>query len=110
MPTATEQLVKVQDTILDTIASIQKPVVDAVEKLAKRAESVVPEVPAVPGAEKLPTVDVLVANQFKFAEKLLTQQKDFTTALLEAVKPVADKIVATEDTKPKIAKATKAAA
>ena len=109
MPTPTEQLVKVQDQILETLASIQKPVVEAVEKLAKRAESVVPEVPVLPGTDKLPTVDVLVATQFKFAEKLMTQQKEFTTALLEAVKPVSDKVIVTE-AKPKVAKATKAAA
>ena len=107
MTTATETLVKVQDQILETLASIQKPVVDAVKKLAERAESVVPEVPAVPGSDKLPAVDELIVNQFSFAEKLLTQQKDFTNALLDAVKPVSDKIVVVED-KPK-AKAAKAA-
>lgn len=108
MSTATEQLIKVQDQILETIASIQKPVVEAVKKLADRAESVVPEVPAVPGSDKLPTVNELIANQFVFAEKVLAQQKSFTTELLEAVKPVSDKVELAE-AKPK-AKATKAAA
>ena len=63
MSTATEQLIKVQDQILETLASIQKPVVEAVKKLADRAEAVVPEVPAVPGSDKLPTVNELIATR-----------------------------------------------
>jgi hypothetical protein len=113
MPTATESLIKVQDQVLETLASIQKPVLDAVKKLAERAESVVPEIPAVPGSDKLPampTVDELIVNQFAFAEKFLTQQKDFTTALLEAVKPVSEKVTAvTTEPKPKAKPAPKAA-
>ena len=108
MPTATETLTKVQDQILETIASFQKPVVDAVKKIAERAETVVPEVPAVPGSDKLPAVDELIVNQFAFAEKVLTQQKDFTAELIKAVKPVSSKL-ASVDTKPK-ARTTKAAA
>jgi hypothetical protein len=107
MATATETLIKVQDQILETLASIQKPLVDAVTKLADKAESVVPEVPAVPGADRLPTVDELIVNQFAFAEKVLTQQKDFTAELIKAVKPVSSKLVV--ETKPK-ARTTKAAA
>jgi hypothetical protein len=102
MATATETLVKVQDQILETLASIQKPVVDAVTKLADKAEGVVPEVPAVPGADRLPTVDELIVNQFAFAEKVLTLQKQFTNDLLEAVKPVSSKLT-TVDAKPKAA-------
>lgn len=108
MATATETLVKVQDQILETLASIQKPVLDAVTKLADKAESVVPEVPAVPGTDRLPTVDELIVNQFAFAEKVLTQQKDFTAQLIKAVKPVSNKL-ASVDAKPKT-RTTKAAA
>jgi len=107
MATATDTLVKVQDQILETLASIQKPVVDAVTKLADKAESVVPEVPGVPGADRLPTVDELIVNQFAFAEKVLELQKDFTNELIKAVKPVSSKLVAV-DAKPK-ARTTKAA-
>lgn len=108
MATATDTLVKVQDQILETLASIQKPVLDAVTKLADRAGSVVPEVPAVPGADRLPTVDELIVNQFAFAEKVLTQQKDFTAELIKAVKPVSAKLTSV-DSKPK-PRSTKAAA
>jgi hypothetical protein len=97
MSTPTDQLIKVQDQILETLASIQKPVVEAVRKLAERAESVVPEIPKVPGRDRLrtdqlPPVDELIVSQFAFAEKLLTQQKDFTSALILAVKPVSGKV------------------
>jgi hypothetical protein len=110
MANATEQITKVQDQIIETLASIQKPVVDLVKKVAERAESVVPEVPAVPGSDRLPTVDELIVTQFAFAEKLLSQQKDFTNALLAAVKPVSDKVIVVAEAKPKAkAAATKAA-
>lgn len=108
MPTATETLTKIQDQILETVASIQQPFVDAVSRLADRAESVVPAVPAVPGTDRFPTVDELIVNQFAFAEKVLTQQKDFTVELIEAVKPVSEKLVVVE-TKPKT-RSSKAAA
>lgn len=107
MPTPLDQLTKVQDQILEAIASFQKPVVETVGKVAERLEDVVPETPAVPYGEKLPAIDELVEAQFSFAEKLLAQQKEFTSSLLQAFKPVSDKVVV--EAKPK-AKPAKAAA
>lgn len=105
MATSTEQLTKLQEQILDTIASFQKPVVEAVRKIAERAEGVVPETPAVPYGDKLPSVDELVETNFDFAHKLLAQQKEFAGALLAAAKPVSDKVVVEAKPKPKATKA-----
>jgi hypothetical protein len=107
MPTPIEQLRKVQDQILETIASFQKPVVETVGKVADRLESVVPETPGVPYGEKLPAIDEIVEAQFSFAEKLLAQQREFTAALLAALKPVSDKVG--EAPKPKSTKTAAAA-
>jgi hypothetical protein len=102
MASATDQLTKVEDQILETLSNLQKPVLDAVKTLVERAESYVPDVP---GTENLPALDELVLSQFAFAEKVLTNQKAFASALLDAIKPV----TAPGVTKPKT-RTTKAAA
>lgn len=91
MTTATEQLTKVEDHIIETLTSLQRPVVDAVKSLAEKAEGYVPEVP---GNDTRPGIDRLVLSQFTFAEKLLANQKDFAGALLDAIRPVSTKVAA----------------
>ena len=86
MPSATEQLTKVEDQILETLANLQKPVIDAVKTIAERVESYVPEVP---GSDNLPDLDRLVQSQFSFVEKLVANQRDFALSLVEAIKAAA---------------------
>ena len=108
MPSATEQLTKVQDQTLELIESTQKPVVDAVKKLADAAESYVPEV-TIP--ESVPSLEELVLAQFTFAEKVLAAHKDFAEAVFAAMKPVTGKLRAQPKPKPKsTTKSTAAAA
>jgi hypothetical protein len=103
MPTATEQITKIEDQILDTLAKLQTPVIDAVKSVVEKVEDRVPEVP---GADNLPELDELVLSQFAFVEKLVANQKAFATALIDALKPAAPKPAA--GPKPK-ATTTKAA-
>jgi hypothetical protein len=106
MPSATEQLTKVEDQILDRLATLQRPLVDAVKNVVTRAETYVPEVP---GSESIPAIDGLIISQFAFAEKLLANQKDFANALLDAIKPLTAKVAAEARPKAK-PRTTKAAA
>jgi hypothetical protein len=106
MPSATAQLTKVEDQILETLSTLQKPVVDAVKTLAEKAEGYVPEVPR---SESLPAIDELIVSQFAFIEKLLANQKNFANALIEAIKPVSAKVAAETKTKAKSTKAATAA-
>ena len=91
--TAIDRITEVQDKVLETIDQIQEPIVSAVRDSAAKAESRLPELPALPFADKLPPADELVANQFAFAAKLLEQQKAFAEALLDAARPVSEKLV-----------------
>ena len=93
MTSATEQIIKVEDQILETITNLQKPVLDAVKNLAEKIEGRVPEVP---GSDSLPEIDLdeLIHSQFAFAEKLLANQKAFANALIETVKTVSAKATA----------------
>ena len=95
--TAIAKLTEVQDKVLETIDQVQEPIVSTVRDAAAKAESRMPELPALPFADKLPPADELVANQFAFAAKLLEQQKSFVEALLDAARPVSEKLVVVED-------------
>lgn len=96
MASATEQLTKVEDQLLETLTNLQKPVLGAVKSLVEKAEGYVPDVP---GTDNLPALDELILSQFTFAEKVLTTQKDFAAALLEAIKPVTRPVVPTSKTR-----------
>ena len=91
MPTATEQITKVEDQLLETLTRLQTPVIDALKTVVEKVESRVPEVP---GTHNLPDLDELVQSQFLFVEKLIANQKAFATALIEAVKPATPKAAA----------------
>ena len=109
MSSATEQLTKVEDQILETLSTLQKPVVDVVRSLAEKAETYVPEVPT---KDTVPSVDHLILSQFAFAERVLANQKEFVNALLDAIKPLSAKatITSTPKAKARTAKSTNAAA
>jgi hypothetical protein len=100
MSSATEQIIKVEEQILETLTNLQKPVLDAVKSLADKIEGRVPEVP---GSDNLPELDLdeLIHSQFAFAEKLLANQKAFANALIDAVKTVGAKAAPAPKAKPK---------
>ncbi|MCC5951842.1 MAG: hypothetical protein JJU45_07060 [Acidimicrobiia bacterium] len=100
MSESIEKLEEIQTKVLDTVGQVHDPVVDAVRTAAERAESVVPEV-TVPFADRLPTAEAIIANQFDFLTKVIEQQRAFAEALLAAVKPVSDKVVLAEAEAPK---------
>lgn len=97
MSTVIDQLNDLQTKILDTLENVQEPVVDTVKQVADKVEGRVPELPTVPGADKLPPAGELVDNQFDFIVKVLDQQRAFVQALLDAVRPVATKLVVVDE-------------
>lgn len=103
-----DQLTKAQDLVLETLEQVQEPVVKLVGSTAESAERYVPEMPAAPYGEKIPRAQELISTQYEFALKLLELNKRFAEALVDAAKPVADKVVVIDEAKP--AKATKKAA
>ena len=86
MSTITDKFTAGQDQILDAVDMIQGPVVDAVRTVAETVEGVLPEDrPNVPFADSLPEPKELVELYFGFSQKLLDQQHEFATAILDAV-------------------------
>jgi regulator of protease activity HflC (stomatin/prohibitin superfamily) len=88
-----------QEQTLKAIRQAQQAVVEAVRTSAKTAEKTIPETPALPFADKLPTPQEIVQMSFGFAEELLKAQREFAENLLTAATPVLKKTGKTNGTK-----------
>ena len=76
-----------QSKTLDAITQSQAAVLDVVETWAKAVEGSVQELPAIPVASSLPSVEELISVQFDFAGKVLAAQRDFAEKLVKASAP-----------------------
>jgi hypothetical protein len=81
--TPTQQL---QDEFLSTIRKSQETVIDAIRSWVESVQSITPKMPAVqvPGADKLPKPEEVVASAYDFAEQLLASQRKFAEEVLKA--------------------------
>lgn len=87
MAQITNTLNDIQSKVLETLDSVQAPIVDAVKQAAERLDDVLPgNRPNLP--EQVPAPGELIDFGFGFAEKLLADQRDFVKAILEAASPV----------------------
>jgi hypothetical protein len=96
MAYATEMFTGLEDQVLETVKQGQEAVVKAVRTWADASKNLIPDLPPLPFADQLPNVSELVENSFAFADKLISSQREFASAVLEAAKPVfgaADKAV-----------------
>ena len=80
----------IQDEILSTIRKSQETVIDAIKTWVETVQSITPKIPSVqvPGADKLPKPEEVVASAYDFAEKLLASQREFAEELLRATIPL----------------------
>ena len=88
---ATEFAQQAQEQTLAAVRQSQQAIVEAVRVWAQAVEKAVPETPAVPFANELPTPQQIVHTSFDFAEQLLKMQREFTENLLAAAAPVVEK-------------------
>ena len=81
--TPTQEL---QDEFLNTIRKSQETVIDAIRSWVESVQSITPKVPSVqvPGADKLPKPEEVVASAYDFAEQLLASQRKFAEEVLKA--------------------------
>lgn len=86
-----------QDEILNTVRKSQETVIDALRTWAETIQSITPKIPSVPvpGADKLPKPEELVASAYDFAQQLLASQRTFAE---EVIKATASLMPGTEDT------------
>ena len=96
MANATEMISSLEDQVLETVKQGQEAVVKAVRTWADASKNLIPDLPPLPFADQLPNTTEIVENAFAFADKLLSSQREFVAAILDAAKPVyatADKAV-----------------
>ena len=86
--TLTDYTQAAQEQTLKSLQQSQKTVVEAVRTWATAVEKTLPETPALPFAEHLPSPAELVKTSFDFAEQLLKAQREFAESLLKAAAPV----------------------
>jgi chemotaxis signal transduction protein len=93
MTAVLDRVTEVQDQIIETIAKTKAPVTNAVSTVVGYVVDRVPEVPAVPFADQIPTPKELIDNQAKFASKLVTTNKSVALAAAKAAAPLTDQLL-----------------
>ena len=75
-----------QEEFLNAVRKSEETVVDAIKSWAETVQSIMPKVPSVqvPGADKLPKPEDVVASAYDFAEQLLATQRKFAEEVVKA--------------------------
>ena len=87
-----------QDEFLNTVRKSQESVIDAIKTWVETVQSITPKIPSVqvPGVDKLPKPEDVVASAYDFAEQLLAGQRKFAEEVLKATTSL---LPGTEDSK-----------
>ena len=75
-----------QEDFLNALRKSEETVVEAIKTWVETVQSIAPKVPSVqvPGADKLPKPQEVVANVYDFAEQLLATQRKFAEEVVKA--------------------------
>jgi cysteinyl-tRNA synthetase len=82
---------EIEDRVVDTVKSIQEPVVRYIRESVDRFEDRLPKLPI---PSDLPKASDVIDSQFDFAKDLLEAQRTFVRELADAVSPL---VRSTED-------------
>jgi hypothetical protein len=87
-----------QEEFLNTVRKSQETVIDAIKTWVETVQSIAPKIPSVqvPGVDKLPKPQEVVASAYDFAAELLNTQRKFAE---EVVKATVSLMPGTEDSK-----------
>lgn len=86
MPSILSTVTEAESKLVDTVRSLQDPVVGYVRKGVELADRRLPDVTY---PESLPKPGEVLDSQFDFVRNLLDVQQDFVKALVETVAPLA---------------------
>jgi hypothetical protein len=77
-----------QEEFLSAVRKSEETVVDAIKTWVETVQSLMPKVPSVqvPGADKLPKPEDVVAGAYDFAEQLLATQRKFAEEVVKATR------------------------
>ena len=75
-----------QEDFLNALRKSEETVVEAIKTWVETVQSIAPKIPSVqvPGADKLPRPEEVVANVYDFAEQLLATQRKFAEEVVKA--------------------------
>jgi hypothetical protein len=99
MSTATDITETVQDSVLKAIETTQQWTLEAAKAFASTVDSLVPNRPVVPFADRFPEPQEALASTFDFAEKVLATNRSFLTELASIGVP-AGRVTAVKKTPP----------
>jgi hypothetical protein len=93
MDTLLDPITDVQERIVSALAGTKQPVTNAIGTVVDFVLDRIPEVPALPYAEVLPTPLELIDNQAKFASKVVSTSKSVAVAAAKAASPLTDQLL-----------------
>ena len=93
MSVVLDKVTEIQDQVIDYLGSVKEPVVSGVEAVVGFVMDKLPEVPAVPFADKLATPAEVVDAEFDFVGRLLDTNKEIAVAVVKAASPLTNKIL-----------------
>jgi hypothetical protein len=73
----------VQNQILASVRKGQDAVIDGIAAWVDTVKSATPDLPAVPGLDKLPKPEEYVRNAYDLAEKVLAGQREFAEKVVK---------------------------
>ena len=82
-----------QDKVIDGVKRTKQPVADAVAAVVALVVERVPEVPALPYAELIPSPLEVIDNQAKFATKVVNATKSVAVAAAKSAAPLTDQLL-----------------
>jgi hypothetical protein len=92
MPTTVSDYAQTaQEQTLKTVRQGQQAIIEGVRAWANAVEKAIPETPAIPYADELPSPQEILQSGFEFAEQLLKSQRQFAESVLDAAAPVIGK-------------------
>lgn len=101
-----DKLTDVQTSVVDAIATVKEPVTSGVSTVVEFIVDRLPNIPAVPYAEQIPTPKELIDNQYKFAKSIIDTNKEIALAVAKAVAPITDKALDRKPVRPAAKKTT----
>lgn len=110
MTAVLDRVSEIQEQVISAITLTKEPVSNAVATVVDRVVGAVPEVPALPFAEQIPTPKELIDNQAKFASKLVSTNKSVALAVAKAAQPLTDQLLDRRSGPARSARATAKAA
>ncbi|MCB1256701.1 MAG: hypothetical protein KDB26_06330 [Microthrixaceae bacterium] len=93
MTAVLDRVSEIQDQVIEAITNVNKPITDAVSSAVSFVVDNVPQIPAVPFADQLPTPKELINNQARFASKLVTTNKTVALSIAGAAQPLTDPLL-----------------